>query len=851
MPQVGVLAQADHVALAEALLAVLPEGLADDSLAPLADALGDLAALDAAGEAAIDGKAPEDELLALAESSAPWPEALRSRRFAEMPDSPPAVRLSSGGAAFTALYAAQLARSGAEAAQAATRRLLSLYLARAEPLARIVLGARALQAGSVSPDAFAALLKDNLALLASPPDPERLVEALRGAHTVMPRPFGPDHSDRLKPWLDWVRKSPWSAFLLPENQAAVHCVSGLGRLWQGITLPEKTPGLAVITPRILCHSPALAGGITLVMRGSFGPQVLASGVWGVSVSSRPATITRWTDTEIEIATDALRRGCNPVQWSFATEQETTGNGVDAACSEWLRRPLLADTRVDEIELLRQTGRWVDAGSVSVLGPLIDVFDTPPPPREGFIPCADVLLRWRLDALPCASDRAAVTVRLLRDGVELARGLPFAGSRVIADPRTAEYTLEVSATVPGGPVCNPPAVALVTVPRAPAAFTLTLPSEVVVGTPVEGSVAIPCDAPPGGQLVELVVASGALGVPAQVTIPAGQRSVRFAVTAGDRCGEVTFEARAPGYLPAAGSICVVRPLSIAPNQSLTVTGCELGTVTLRVNCVGRLSRIEAALVEPNGQRTPLRVLPDAMPPQRCLADTLLTLSVPPSEPGAYRIEIGNGIGARALIPLTIDPPRPEIVVAPAEISETIGVDRCPPPEQRVRVSARGHTLIRAVYENPEGRDERVVRRTGRALCPTETAEFGFVFDRVGTLIVTAEADGVVGPERRIPVRLIFGSGVFSSVSFIAEDPPPIAQDVPRPVRITRKLDGSDVDEGLMQEGERRTFALGRCVRTFFLGERQENAFSSSGLPGPRPLGPFAGHPDAAPFGPEKI
>lgn len=854
-PQVGVLAEADHHALAEALLAVAPEGLADGTLAPLADALGELAALDAAGEAALDGGLVGAELLALAEASAPWPETLRSRRFAEMPDTPPVLRLTSGGAGFTALYAAEFARGGAEAAGVATRRLLGTYLARAEPLARIVLGARALREGGVTPEAFAALLKDNLALLAAPPDPHKLVEGLRQARTLVPRPFGPTPGDKLAPWLDWVRKSPFSAFLLPENQAAWHCVTGLAGFYQGVALPTNSPGPASISPGVLCHSPALAAGTTLLLRGRFGPQALPGGVWGVSVSGRPASITRWTANEIEITTDALRRGCNPVQWSFLTDQDISGNGADAACSDWLRRPLLSQLQVNDIEILRRTGRWVDPGSVSVLGPEIAVFDTPPPPRDGFIPCAEVTLRWRLSALPCAQDRAAVSVRLLRDGVELARDLPFAGSRVIADPRSAEYVLEASAAVPGGPACNPPAIARLPVPRAPAALTLTLPPEVLDGMPAEASVAIPCDAPPGGQLVELVADAAALAAPAQVLIPAGQRSVRFNLSAGLRCGEAKIEARSPGHRPASGAVCVIRALGIAPNQALRVTGCARDAVTLRLTCLGRLSRLAAALVAPDGERTPLTPIPAAMPPAGCLAETLVSLGVPALEPGAYRIELGNGVGSAASIALTVDPPRPEIVGAPAEVNETIQMGACPPAEQAVRMSARGHGRIRAVYENPDGNREQIVVRGGTAVCPGESVELSFVFDRNGTLVVTPERDGVAGPARRIPVRLNFGAGVYRSASFFAADP--AGQSIGRAVAMTREEQGPAMplptNEGSIAQGQTRSFALARCVATTFIGTRPDvpDPVSDSGgtiRGGSVPRGPFIGHPDAPPMAP---
>jgi hypothetical protein len=612
-------------------------------------------------------------------------------------------------------------------------------------------------------------------------------------------------------------------------------------------LPEKSPGPAAIAPGVICASAVPAGGLELVLTGSFGDRVQRDGEWGVLANGAPAEILSWTPTEIRLRTIALVPGCNPLRWSFSTSADVTGNGVDAACVEWLGRPIVMTEEAVARQLAGGGRLWVQPGSVSVMAPRIDAFGTPPAPAGGFVPCAPVELSWSIGALPCGGDRGLVTVRLFRGGAQLATGLPFVGSVTVSDPLAVEYRLEVSSTNAAGTPCGV-VTARHTVPRAPAALTLTLPADVEAGMPGQGSVSIPCNAPGGGLPVTLASGDPSRAtVPASVTIPAGQRSASFPITADKACGEVRIEASAPNHLPASGTLCVIQQLTIAPGQMLRIESCRSASLTVRVRCLGRLGRLGATLIRPDGTRTALNLATGGAPPMGCLAETELRLALPALEDGAYTIELGNGVGMPATAPLTVTPRPAEVTAAPSGISSFIGHGSCPPPAETISITARGHDKLVVTYESPDGNVTQEFTRAA-PFCPAETVSFTAVFDRIGALVIVPERAGVAGPARRVPVTLGFGSGVFSSAALFASDP----GGQRRSAKITRAegLAGMQTgsDEGSISEGQVRSFPLSRCTRTMFFGMRDAVPDPASETGGmipayPSAVGPYLGHPDA--------
>ena len=857
-PTVPVLAQEDMKTLAEALAQVDRDGLQSDRFLPLADALDELAAVDRAGLDFLAGRSDAGDLATLSEGYAPWPADKRSRRLSTMLKTAPVLVLRSAGAPFLAVHSAARLRNGEEAADIAARRLLTFWLWRAEPVTRIVHAARSFAAGMISAEDFVTLLQGNVATLAKPParpidddlDPTDLLEALRTTPTITskpgpPGPLGPEIDPRLQVLLDWVRKSPFSAFLAPENQARLHCTLGLARLYPLVALPEKSPGPAGIAPRVICGDALAAGGVVLLLTGNFGSQTDQGGTWGVLVNGTRAEILSWTITEIRLRTTALVPGCNPVRWSFASDQDTSGNGVDAACTEWLGRPIITTAQAVETQL--GLIRWIEPGSVSVLGPVVETFTTPPAPPAGFIPCTPVDLSWRIGTLPCVSDRANVAVRLLRDGVVVGVGLPFIGAVSVTDPDSIEYRLEITSTDGAGSICGT-VTARLSVPRAPAVLTLNLPADVEAGRPAQATVSIPCDAPGGGLLVSIgSVDPNRASVPQNATIPAGQRSVSFTITAAAACGEVKIDASAPGHLPVSGSVCVVQPLTIAPGQMLSIESCDAASATVRVRCLGRLGRLLAILIHPDGTRTTLRLAAGGVPPMGCLPEATLRLGLPALEDGSYTIELGNGLGSAATIPLTVTPRPAEVTSAPASISSFIAIGSCPPLDQTIRISAKGHDRVTIAYENPDGGMSQVFVRQA-PFCPDESIQFTARFDRIGTLVITPERNGVAGAVRRVPVTLTFGQGVFSSVTLFASDP----AGQRRPVKVTRAEGAPGMqtgsDEGSIAEGQTRSFPLMRCIQTYFFGVREEVPDPASRTGGKileyrSAVGPYLGHPDA--------
>lgn len=257
------------------------------------------------------------------------------------------------------------------------------------------------------------------------------------------------------------------------------------------------------------------------------------------------------------------------------------------------------------------------------------------------------------------------------------------------------------------------------------------------------------------------------------------------------GAVRVEASAPGRLPAAGSACIQQAPGLAPARALAIL----------LRCLGRLGL--AGSLAASGRLEAIELRP----------------ALPALQAGEYLVEIGNGVGVPASLPLAVRPSAPAVVSAPALIGSFIGHGSCPPPEQTIRLGGRGHDRVRVTYENPDGDIARVSTREAPH-CPAETIDFSAVFDRIGMLMVAPARGGMGGAVRRIPVTSSFGSGAVSSASLFAFDP----GDQGRAVRIAR-LEGAPglapglqggLDAGSLAEGRTRSVPLARCTLIWLRG-----------------------------------
>lgn len=137
---------------------------------------------------------------------------------------------------------------------------------------------------------------------------------------------------------------------------------------------------------------------------------------------------------------------------------------------------------------------------------------------------------------------------------------------------------ISATLTGSPVQT----AGLTVTPAPALVSLAIDSSTAVsGAQVTTTVSLNIPAPDGGTTVALSSdASQVVSVPGSVTVPAGQTSVTFSVTAGS-AGTAAITASFPGS-PSQQVSLIVTPVlaSLGLSSSLAVAGGSVtGTVTL--------------------------------------------------------------------------------------------------------------------------------------------------------------------------------------------------------------------------------------------------------------------------------
>jgi hypothetical protein len=482
-------------------------------------AVGELQALQDGAERVLGG-----ELQALApqlEGMAPWRAGLPGGRWGREHGQAALLRPEVGPLLCAAFLAGSAAAEGhPDAGREMALRALTALLWRAEPLARSLHAARVWAAGQLGAAALEPVLQAAALQLRAIPEPKALMELWRQEPRVLTLPEFPD----LPPL---VRKPPFSAWLLPENQAWAQCALKLTELFKPLPeLPEHSPPPGITRPTVQCGAAMPVDGWPLVIEGQgFGAQR----EWGVAVNAEAARVTSWSDTRIELRTRALRPGCNRLSWTFMSSWAADDDGVGAACSQALRLPRLTEVlqRGAEAWIASRTRFWTPPGPVSLLPPRIARFDSSAA-GQALTPCTAVELSWTLADLPCAGELGLIRLELLRDGQALADHLPPSGRHLdsAALDRDADYTLQLHSQDAQGQACTLQRAEL-RVRRSAKTLGLSGGSSVDTRAPLRLRLDTPCPAPAGGLAVSLAVQpSDALLLPAGLLVPQGQTSLHF-------------------------------------------------------------------------------------------------------------------------------------------------------------------------------------------------------------------------------------------------------------------------------------------------------------------------------------
>jgi hypothetical protein len=113
-------------------------------------------------------------------------------------------------------------------------------------------------------------------------------------------------------------------------------------------------------------------------------------------------------------------------------------------------------------------------------------------------------------------------------VTVPAGATSASFTIATSPVTFQFNLNIQADLPGSP--GQSALLLITTGGPPRLSSLThTPDSVIGGKSATGTVSLTTPAPSGGATIPLSDNSGALTVPASITVPAGQTSATFAIT----------------------------------------------------------------------------------------------------------------------------------------------------------------------------------------------------------------------------------------------------------------------------------------------------------------------------------
>lgn len=727
-------------------------------------AIGDLAVLDRVGLAALGGTADVDDVASLFADFTPWPAGMGANRPPFASKVAPVLALRSPGAP---LVAAFLAGGEAEAGRVMVGRAITAFLWRAEPVARVVLAARLLAEGRFDPKQFSAVAGFAAEVLAAPRDPKSLVAAFREGLSALPFPWPGDFDPRIP------TRPPFSSYLTPENQTWLHCSLGVARLFPPVPdIPESSPAPGLVSPAVLCQNAVTLAGVDVTLTSAgigFGPQ----GNWGIAVNGAPVTITSWTTSEIRFHATSLAPGCNHLTWTYSANW-APDNGVAAACSEVLRLPIVNAAAGLQALLGDRTRFWTRPGSITVVGPRIGRF-TASDGTGGLmaLPCTPVILEWAVDQLPCAGATAPITVRLLRDGVQIApvlpapvgTTLPTSGSYSDTRERTATYRLEVTGHDSSGRVCGTTTQELV-VTRGPKMIALSAPPGVRDGTPITVTISIPCPAPAGGLVVQLASpTAGGLTFPPSVTIPAGGVSANVTVSAGTKCGKATLTASAADHVPASADICVIlAPKIVSFKPPKTIPSCTTTSIPLQADCVGSTLKVEA--IASDGTVFPLTITP---PAAGCVHAATFAIPVR-LPPGTFTIRLtDNGLSA-STSGFDVAPNPTISTVNPGEVRFNA---QCDPATMRITAQATGADSVVFTYTDLGGGivTRTVTRPAGAMTCAPWSAEFAQAFDRNGDVRIVPMFGMVAGPARTVAVKIGNPNGAFKSITLRGTSPPP--------------------------------------------------------------------------------
>lgn len=816
---------------------------------PLIAAIQDLAVIDRTSLAALGGSLDAADVTTLFADFEPWPAGMGTNRPAYS-NSPAVLALRSPGAP---LVAAFLAGGGGENGLAMVGRAITAFIWRAEPVVRVVLGARALAEGFLTPGQFGDIVGFASKLLVEPRDPKAIVGALRDGLTLMPIPWplGDPPKDPRIP-----SRPPFGSYLTPENQAWMHCALGMKRRFPPLpSFPAQSPPPGIVTPAIICPGaiPALGLDITLASSGiGFGQQ----GNWGISLNGVAAAVQSWTTTEIKFRVTNLSPGCNRLDWSYATNWTPDDNGVGSACSEALRIPVLDVSAALAALIEAQTQFWFHPGSISVVAPRIQRLEasdgTGGTSAEA---CAPVTIDWVIDKLPCGGAGGLITARLLRDGTQIAPALPAAlnatvpmiGSFVDRREQTSTYRLEVTSQDALGNSCGS-VWREVQVVRKQKTLTLALPAEIRAGAPASVTVTVSCPAPAGGLTVNLASSPAShLVHPASTTVPAGATvSPVFMVSAGTVCGNAQLTATAANHSPASSSTCVVLAphiVTFAPPAGLRA--CVPNSLNLVADCVS--PALTAVAIDAAGAKTPLGVTPPSAA-GGCLHTATVSLSVPPLPAGSYKVEIKDRGGVDTSAASFVLAPNPRILQTQPKITFT---PQCHPATINVSITAAGADSVEFKYTSPDGGVTTTVARTGGgAPCAQWTAIFPQAFDRTGSVAVTPLSGTVRGMTTTIPVEINVGGSLTFSAATLRGNVPPAGRPAASVVRTERPCDGSGMpvttNESALSNGGQQKVTLKRGTLTTFTVSWPE--FTESGATSPTSAAQtttseWFGHPDA--------
>lgn len=846
VPHANILSSRDLYLLGRAFEALEPRGDGNSGIAgPVMAAIEDLAALDRTSLAALTGSADAIEIRTMVREFAPWPDTLLSNRPG-VKNMEPVLMLRSPGAPLIAAYlAGEVTGRGDTESNDLASRAMTAFLWRAEPVARVALAARGLAEGTIGLEQFEAIATFASNVLRAPLAPEELVKALRDGLTVLPSlwpivgPAGP-----LFP-----RKPPFSAWLLPENQAWAHCATGIRELFKPLPdVPKQSPPPGTVSPSTVCAGSIPAAGLEITISGSgFGAQ----GLWGISVNSVTAAILSWTNTEIRVRTSTYRPGCNQLQWTYQLNWSFDDQGVGAACGQALRIPPI-DISVGSSRIITaRTRLWTQPGAFSVLAPRIARFEASAGTNGSKAEaCATVVIDWVVDQLPCAGFRQLVSVRLLRDGVVIPRTFSLTDSFPDATEMSATYTLEVTSVDSTGTICGT-VTRTILVERLAKAVHLRIPPELSSGTPGEGILTLSCPAPASGVLVTLVSnPANRLVHPPTVTVAPATTEARFQIAVGTECGVATLSASASNHSSESASTCVILPPVITAFRPPTgLKACVVNTLTLTASCVTAPPSLRATAIDSAGARATLRVsIPGGA--ASCGRSATISLALPPLAPGDYRIEISDRGGtALTTSTFTLDP-NPRVLASPLSRTFNVFNPTCPLPASTIQVQVSGADSVAFVYTSPDGDVQQSATAPAGTPCATWPASFTHAFDRVGTVTVAPRIGTTDGPSKSIPVTMNRASNVFSAIEFFGSDP----TGMNRAASLTRKEQDpvtttfAESPAGSVTQGNTVTIAINRCVFTTFVIRRPEVPDPASSSGGKIPAQEFEtpvviGHPDA--------